>query len=249
MSRDHLFEQEKLLRKKARSRLVGAIALVLAAIIVIPFFLDDPVHTSTAEFEVPQEPEFDFSSREPITSREDIIAAIRENQKETIDAEKVRNELQQLAKKNASQVSSKPEEPLSKTLVKQKVEQSQADQNRADKPLGTTPKTLKTIQSILEANSGPLKNKKTDQKSSGDPNGIWATRVGVFRDHANAQRLIERLKKSNYPAFIQESKADQFGTMYRVAIGPYTNREAAEKILLETESKIGIKGIIVSYPE
>lgn len=88
---------------------------------------------------------------------------------------------------------------------------------------------------------------------STDQNGLiklkqsaWVIQIGSFRDKNEALRLVNRLRKNGYPAFIQNVKT-RFQSLTQVYIGPTTKQKEAFQLVDELAAAQHIKGIVVSY--
>jgi DedD protein len=60
--------------------------------------------------------------------------------------------------------------------------------------------------------------------------------VGSFSSRATADRLAAELKAQRYSAFVMPVKT-QNSTLYRVRIGPMTDRAAADDVLKRIKAK------------
>jgi len=75
--------------------------------------------------------------------------------------------------------------------------------------------------------------------------GSWMIQAGSFTGEANARNLVDKLRKSNFPAFVEVIPGESGTTMYRVRVGPELNKTRAEQVRARIESAVGIKGIII----
>lgn len=67
------------------------------------------------------------------------------------------------------------------------------------------------------------------QAAEPDQSSGWAVQVGSFSSETNARRLAGLLTSSGYPAFVARNVVDG-RVMYRVRVGPETDRERAEAL-------------------
>jgi len=58
----------------------------------------------------------------------------------------------------------------------------------------------------------------------------YTVQIASIRDRATAEALADRLRRKGYPAFILPHVVPKRGTWYRVRIGHYTQREAAQEM-------------------
>jgi len=77
--------------------------------------------------------------------------------------------------------------------------------------------------------------------------GSWMIQAGSFTGEANARNLVDKLRKSNFPAFVEVIPGESGNTMYRVRIGPEPSKARAEQVRSHIESTVGIKGMLVPH--
>lgn len=73
-------------------------------------------------------------------------------------------------------------------------------------------------------------------------NAVWVIQLGSFKNKTNALRLVNQLRASGYPAFIQEVASNT-----RVYVGPETKQVAARSLATRLEADMKLRGIVVSY--
>jgi rare lipoprotein A len=74
--------------------------------------------------------------------------------------------------------------------------------------------------------------------------GFFTVQVGAFRDHANAERLRDRLNASYTPIFIQQYDSPE-GTFYRVRVGKISGEDAARGFGEQLRAKEGFTPFVV----
>ena len=74
----------------------------------------------------------------------------------------------------------------------------------------------------------------------------WSIQIGSFESEQNAIRLREKLRKSNYRAYILYVQTGE-GGRYRVFVGPSSSRETLTEFMAQIEASLDIKGNIVRY--
>ena len=75
----------------------------------------------------------------------------------------------------------------------------------------------------------------------------FALQVGAFRDRADADALRARLAGGGLAAFIDEVTTDA-GRLYRVRIGPETQRSRAEALQATVKQRFQLDGLVVTHP-
>jgi len=78
-----------------------------------------------------------------------------------------------------------------------------------------------------------------------DPLVRWVVQVGSFSNAANADRLVERLRKDALSAY-QEQLSGSGSTIYRVRIGPFLEREEAIRVNRQVGQKMSLDGVVMS---
>ncbi len=76
------------------------------------------------------------------------------------------------------------------------------------------------------------------------PQGDYAVQVGSFAANADANKMKKRLLDKGYPAFVVEADLGQKGVWYRVRVGPYADRPAAEQVQALVAEREKIKGFV-----
>ena len=210
-----------------KERTIGAVVLVVFAVVVVPVFLDGPAND------------------DDIVSAPVVLPGQNDQprRQQTIVLERDRNEpvptaprpARVPAEKEPQVAATKPEpapakaEPKAATPVVAKVEAP------ARAPAKTPAKP--------EPEPAP-KTPAPKVAAAGD--GMWAVQLGSFSNRDNAERLAANLRESGYAAFL--SKLDTArGELHRVRIGPQKDRASAEGVATSLASA-GHKGQVVTHP-
>jgi len=199
------------LKKRARRRLVGAAALALFAVIVLPMVMD----------------------REPRPLSQDIQVRIP-SQDSTGLAAKV------LPGKPAATPMPAPEpvaEP--KTDIKAKPEPAavtsavvpavaNAVAPMAAPPAAKPAEKAATPEKKAVAAEKPAAKKAAEAKSATDASGQWVVQLGAYKEAGNVKLLLAKLKGVGVPAYTEKFDSPQ-GARTRVRAGPFASQDAAEK--------------------
>ena len=141
-------------------------------------------------------------------------------------------------------------------IIKKKVEKP--DKAAASpKPQETTPKKSASEKTVslkaapqkskpLQTPSKPAPTKeKTTAPKKADPAGpVYTIQAASVRNAKDADQLIQKLKKSGYPAYRAIGKIPGKGIWFRVRIGEYDNKSEARRIL-DNLKKLGLKPMLV----
>jgi DedD protein len=222
------------LKKRARRRLVGAVALAVLAAIVLPMVMD----------QVPKQPVQDIQIRIPaqdagaFTSR---ILPVKPGTTptplpptavpETKSAEPARQPAVQ------AKPESKPEPKAEPKAAPAKAEVSPA--NTAKKP--PEPRAASPVDDkLLAKKTEEAKAKPAPAASNGDQ---WVVQLGAYRDQANVRNLTAKLKQQGYNFYTEVLPAPDGSSKTRVRAGPFANKEAAEAAR-ERIKRIGVDGVV-----
>lgn len=77
--------------------------------------------------------------------------------------------------------------------------------------------------------------------------GDYSVQVGSFTARANADRLMEQLRRQGYEAFIHPDEAGP-RPIWRVRVGTQGSREEAASLRRDLLDRAGLEGLIVSHP-
>lgn len=209
-------EQSLILKKRARRRLVGAIALVLLMIIILPRILQDRANQTTQEsikITMPAEQSEPFNSA--------VTPAVTEpsvDEQASITEEKTETEIENLAAKQAEAVI-KPQ-IKSQTITSTKTESIKSEQARPE--------------------SKPLANPTDSPKKTAG----FTVQVGVFSDAANVKQLQEKLKKAGFGSYTEKISTPS-GQKIRLRAGQFETRQEASDAL-NTIKSAGLSGMVIS---
>ena len=79
------------------------------------------------------------------------------------------------------------------------------------------------------------------------PTSGWLVQLGSFSNARNATGLKDRLLKKSYPAFIRTSRTDN-GEVTRVFVGPSANRQQATQLAARLFTETHLKGMVIRQP-
>ena len=58
----------------------------------------------------------------------------------------------------------------------------------------------------------------------------WVAQIGAYKDRATADRIVDTLKRQQFPAFVLAPTAGSPTASFRVRVGPYRERREAENV-------------------
>ncbi|MDO8291526.1 MAG: SPOR domain-containing protein [Gallionella sp.] len=191
-----LTDDELNLRRKARRRLIGAVALTLAVVVILPMVLDS----------------------EPKPTGQDIELRIPA-------PDKVGEFIPGVAVSEAAAAS-----PFAASAVEAAPVPAAASAVAPVKPAAASnPHT--EVQGKIHADKQPeakaVESKSPESKNMDKPAGgeSFVAQVGAYTNPETAKQEANRLKKLGFKAYTEKA-----GDKVRVRVGPYAEREKAEKV-------------------
>ncbi|EEA00648.1 Sporulation domain protein [Burkholderia sp. H160] len=236
-------------KQRARRRLVGAIALVVAAVIILPMVLDShpkPV-TDDISIDIPSRPAPKLAKS---TTNEDVQAGVAPDNPPAADTGVAASSLAPATTAAttaaASASTAKPTQSTQSTAAKQGTTPSAAT--------GTAPKPAAKAQAeSLSANTAPAGAAKqtkapaaapspsTDDDTNtaaasadansgtpaSPPGNRFAVQLGAFTNEASARKWAAKLKAAGVPAYTEHKKQADGSTQTLLRAGPFADRAAA----------------------
>ncbi|CAB5282117.1 sporulation domain-containing protein [Burkholderia multivorans] len=200
-------------KQRARRRLVGAIALVVAAVIVLPMVLDShpkPV-TDDIAIDIPNRP-----AHQPAASRDDDAADVQAG---VAHDEPPASEAVAAAPAPAPKAAAKPA-PKPDTTATASVTPPKAAAPAAPTPAAPKPAPVASAEAAGTDTS--------DASSPSSPAGArFAVQLGSFKDDATARSWATKLKSAGVPAYVERRKQADGSTATLLRAGPFADRAAA----------------------
>jgi len=225
----NISEEELLLRKRARRRLVGAIVLVLISVIVLPIIFDEPKsenekHEIAINLPVPNK-----------NSKNSFVPRAEPTDQESINVVDASPDLQ-----------SKPK--VSSQNIEEIVEVSD-EQKRTPIP-GIKPKIDKqpvevkstNVTNIAPTTVAAATTATATATATADTTKGFVVQLGAFSDQLKAKQQQANLMSNGFKAYTETLKIDT-NEVTRVRIGPFMTRSAAEAELKKLK-KIGLDGVV-----
>ncbi|HET9680041.1 MAG TPA: SPOR domain-containing protein [Gammaproteobacteria bacterium] len=211
--------------RQLKERLVGALVLVVLAIILIPTVLDGPDETSqTQALDLPpvegaatdtpvQSYEFDLNGKDKVDEPE--VTTPQKQQQAIIDASPVVN---------------------------------QADTTTAQEEKPTAAETSAPANNPVEAEPASVEPEPEAPEPAVEPSaseGEWAIQVGSFSKQQLAQDLADQLESQGYRVFLMEFTTGGV-TYHRVRVGPFISETEAKKTAEKVHQATGGPAKVVS---
>ncbi len=214
------------LKRRSRRRLVGSIALFLAAIIIVPALVENEEAQTGSEVElvVPTRPSAELAAPPAQVAPEAKLEASQSRQERAVAVAPVAPPVEpppivaepKTETKPEPKVEPKPEpkvEPKPEPKVEPKTESKSEPKSSSEDPI---------------ANFAKAESKKVET--------YWI-QVAAVSDKARADSLAKEIGGKGFPARVESANASG-GTVYRVRVGPISGQAKAD----ETKAKLGAAG-------
>lgn len=216
-----------MLRRRARRRLVGAIAIALAAVLLLPMLFDPEPR--------PLGPDVDIRIPAPSTPFEMAPAATTVAPEATDDNEPPPLAAEPTQPASAQSAEARPE--ATDTGATSKTEARKNEAKTAEKP--TTPARDKATEKATEKITEKV-TEKAEAKPAPlpKPSGAFASQgfylqLGAFTSENNATQLREKVEAAGFKVGLADSNGQ-----YRVRVGPIPEKARA----LEMQARLKAKG-------
>lgn len=229
-----------------KRRLIGAGVIGVIAMVVVPLFLDGPdwqeqderptaTTSRNAEGErvvtVPLYGDPDIDALEnrrtqTATRNNPDVSSESGTDASELNASRLRAEREQRARDAELELERRREE-----MRKQAVADRAAEQQRLD------------AERRRDAQRQGLQQQPTSSVATSQPVDLqgWAVQLGTFSNQDNANRLMDKLKAADWPAWITPITNRSGKTFYRVRVGPEVSREAADKSAIKLAKQYSLQ--------
>ena len=246
-------DQELVFKKRARRRLVGAVALVILMVIILPRILLDRAALTPHEAVKISMPELDVAKPaavEPSAAKANANASPSPVADSAVSDEVVIPEANvatqvTVAAKLASEVTNNDAKKVAaeKNVIESvKVEDKTDVKSADDKKIEAKVSETKSKQVIL-AESKVTASKKVEAKSQKHA-GSFTIQIGVFSDAANVKLLQAKLKKVGLSSRTENISTEK-GEKIRLKAGSFASRSDAVSALSKLQSA-NLSGMVVS---
>lgn len=219
-SSPQLTEEEVQFKKRANRRLLGAVALVLLMVALLPMVLDDRTQQAPQQeiaITIPSKDGGEFTSKiVPVTpdeTVEELPPVTQVPEKQAGSAAEIRNPSQEA-------------QPL----------------------VPTEPKVKETV--VIPAQKEPAKQVQEKSAPAKIPQAADASgasqafvQIGVFSDAANIRQMQDKLKALGYKSFTEKVDTPK-GEKIRLRAGPFSTRADAEAALVKVK-EAGLGGMAI----
>ncbi|MFT4069796.1 SPOR domain-containing protein [Paraburkholderia sp.] len=225
-------------KQRARRRLVGAIALVVAAVIVLPMVLDShpkPV-TDDISIDIPSRPAPKLAKS---SANEDVQAGVAPDNPPAADTGVAASGLAPATNAAAATATASATKPAQSTASRQDTNTTAAarpaakpqTQALAANTAPAAPARQAKAPAAATSNDDDTNTAASADANSGTPasppGNRFAVQLGAFANEANARTWAAKLKAAGVPAYTEHRKQADGSTLTLLRAGPFADRAAA----------------------
>lgn len=229
-------DEESILKRQARRRLIGAVALTTAVVVVLPMVFDsEPAGTTTVndiELVIPDKDkvgEFQPASSIPALAASEVVP-VSAPLSTSMAASATSPVLTAVVATAAVATVVAPHLAQEKqvTPVKAEAQISNKAEAKPEAKINSAPESKSSPKSEVK----PTASAKPKTETHVAPHSGFVVQVGAFSNAATAQALQDKLNKQGLNAY-----TEKVGSNVRVRIGGFASRDAAEKVRHKLESQ------------
>ena len=228
------------LKKRARRRLVGAVAFAGLAAVILPMVMDEEPKQQVQDIQIriPGQEQAPFAPK--------LKPAAVEKKEESSSAQPA-PVATPAVKAAEPPVSKTPERPVEKTPEKS-VEKTAAEkavaEKAAAKPVEKTAEKVadKAINGREAQRAATILGGKAANEPAPANGSQFVILIGAFSNPANVKQLQTKIGELGIKVYTEPLDSPE-GKKTRVRAGPFANREAADKAL-EKMKRIGVNGVV-----
>jgi DedD protein len=241
------------LKKRSRRRLVGAAALALLAIIVLPIVMDNepkPV-AQDIQIRIPSQ-DGDGLATKAVAGKSPLIPVPPQDKTSEVlppvaklDESTAKAETKSEAKPDAKSAAKADAKADTKSDAKAADSKAKAEAKSADKSAdkGTDKAKTEKAQDKPATKDGKDGKKAEEARAAAalegkSSSGQWVVQLGAYQNTGNVKLLLSKIKELGLPAYTEKLDGPD-GAKTRVRAGPFPSQDAAEK----ARTKIKIIGV------
>lgn len=252
-------EAQQHLEKRARRRLVGAVAFVSVVAVVLPMVMDHEPRQALQDVEIripgqdekPFVPKFAVESVDrpaakapeappAVTAKPEVQANSR-----VVEVVREQGEEKPAAKAPEKPLDKAPEKPVAKPAEKTIDKAAEKTAGKpVDKPADKPAARADDAKGEEARRAAAILAGQAVDSSSTKAGGEYLVLIGAFSSEANVKNLKAKLAEQGIKVYSEPLDTPQ-GRKTRVRAGPFASREAAEKALARMQ-KIGVSGVVAA---
>lgn len=244
-------EQELNLKKRARRRLVGAIALVLLMVIILPQVLQDRAAIS-------QQNGIKITMPEPLITPKQEVLDENITQSQVNEVSRAEEVVPVTGDSVGGDVTTNTDATIEDVIVSKDAESKKIEPKKLEAFTATIKADNKQKTHLAEAKTPEVKKtevkpalekiaeiKTPEAKVESKQVEHFTVQVGVYSDMANVKRLQDQLKQAGFSTTTEKVTTPK-GESIRLKAGNFTSRQDAVSALDKLKG-IGLSGIVIGH--
>ena len=237
------------LKKRARRRLVGAVAIAGLAAVVLPMVMDEEQKQQVQDVQIripgqdkapPFAPKVAKPVAAPVAGEKDAVPEKAEAAAPAVPPVVPAPVAKVAEVPVAKPVEKPPEKPVEKK-AETAVEKAAVKPAPAPKP---AEKLAKASDSDQQRAAAILSGKSPESAASNGGSGQFVILIGAFSNPANVKQLQSKIGEFGVKVYTESLDSPE-GKKTRVRAGPFPNRDAADKAL-DKMKRIGVNGVVAA---
>ncbi|HZJ81671.1 MAG TPA: SPOR domain-containing protein [Guyparkeria sp.] len=232
-------------QSRFRQRLVGASVVVALAVLLLPLWLDGSGIDSLRVQSVPEKPEVKGVERIEIPQPPSDSGEPLDNPPQSLFPDQTPIEAR-----------SDEDDEAMRQAVEERASPAPAGEAATGQGSSTEEEKLAGAEEGATELQGTGSEEKSDEKISDESgaeaslpkssaSGEFIVQLGSFSDERNAKALAESVESSGFDVFVTPLFSEQ-GTVWRVRVGPYANREQANEATERLRQRINRDGLVMT---
>lgn len=230
-SPDALADDAAQLKKRARRRLIGAVALAMLAAITLPMVMDHQPAPPLKDIQI-RIPSPDEGVTQRVTPRQ-VAKPVRGKEEKPESA----TETASVAKEE----NLPPAKPIAKPELKPEVKPEAKSEPKPDAKLAANVESKSEAK--VDGKSEAKAEVGTESKAAGE---AWEVQLGAYQEPGRVKLLVGKLKELGVPTYTEKVDTPN-GSRTRVRAGPFPSQEAAEKARVRVKI-VGVDGPVARKP-
>lgn len=216
------------IKSRARRRLIGAIALALAVVVILPMVLDSEPKVTGNDIDLRIPAPEKAGEFVPGVAASEVVEAVSLAESAVVSAVPEAIETAPAASGKITLAETKPSPETKPAEIK-----------TADSHSAEVKKTEAKPAESKKTDVKPVEAKPVEEKSADKPATIYTVQVGAFANANTASQEADKLKAWGFKSY-----TEQIAGTTRVRVGPYTDRKKADEVRLMLE-KHGLHPAVV----
>ena len=239
------------LKKRARRRLVGAVAFAGLAAVVLPMVMDEEPKQQVQDIQIriPGQEQTPFAPKlKPASAEKKEEPAPVENVQPAVEAAKpVAPPVVKVLEKPVDKAPEKPAaNPTEKAAEKTPTKPAEKPPAKPAEKSAEKPANGHEAQRAAAILGGKPANEASPANATNTThgNGQFVILIGAFSNPANVKQLQTKIGELGVKVYTEPLDSPE-GKKMRVRAGPFANREAADKAL-DKMKRIGVNGVVAA---